>query len=557
MSAVPADPAISGRSLRRGADAARATAGRWPLAVAALVALPLVLVLGALAQGAFGGDAEVVSHLFRHVVPGVVVDTLVLVAGVALVAGLLGTGLAWLVSTYDFPLRGFYAWALLLPLAAPAYVLAFVAIAALDYAGPVQGWLRTVVGPELRLPPIRSTGGVILVMGLALYPYVYLLARGAFATQGRRALEVAQSLGLSPRQAFLRVQLPLARPWIAGGIALVAMETLADFGTVAVFNYDTFTTAIYRAWSGLYSLEAALQLAGLLVVLVAGALVVEQRARAAQRHTALGGPAADRRRLRGWRAALATAAPATVLTVALVLPLIALVSWSARHAARDLDADYFDAAWRSLLLGLMAAALVCALALALAYAVRARPGAATRALARLATLGYALPGAVLAVGVFVPVATLNNAFEAVGARLGADWPFYLQGTFVVLLMAYAARFLAVGHAPVEANLGRVTRALDDSARLLGASGLSLVARVHLPLLRAGLLTAAALVFVDVMKEMPITLMTRPFGWDTLAVRVFELTSEGEWTRAALPALAIVLAGLVPVALILRRVDRAA
>lgn len=535
----------------------RTAAERWPLAVAGLVALPLVVVLGALAHGALGADPEIVSHLFLHVVPGVIVDTLVLVVGVSLVAGLLGTGLAWLVSAHDFPLRGFYAWALLLPLAAPAYVLAFVAIATLDYAGPVQGWLRTVIGPDVRLPPIRSTGGVILVMGLALYPYVYLLARGAFATQGRRALEVAQSLGLSPGQAFLRVQLPLARPWIAGGVALVAMETLADFGTVAVFNYDTFTTAIYRAWSGLYSLEAALQLAGLLLVLVAGALVVEQRARAAQRHTALGGPAAERRRLRGWRAALATAVPGTVLAIALVLPLTALLIWAARHAGRDLDAGYLDAAWRSLLLGSITAALVCALAVALAYAVRARPDAATGALARLATLGYALPGAVLAVGVFVPVAMLNNALTSVAEQTGTSWPFYLQGTFVVLLMAYAARFLAVGHSPVEANLGRITRALDDSARLLGASGFALVARVHLPLLRTGLLTAAALVFVDVMKEMPITLMTRPFGWDTLAVRVFELTSEGEWTRAALPALAIVLSGLLPVALVLRRADHAA
>jgi iron(III) transport system permease protein len=530
--------------------------GRAPLLIAAAVAALPLAVLASLIVGAFGAPAADMRHLFEHVVPGVLVNTLVLVVGVTALAGVIGTALAWLVSAHDFPLRGVFAWALLLPMAIPAYVLAFVAVAGLDFSGPVQTWLRGVFGSDLRLPPIRSTGGVILVMSLALYPYVYLLARGAFATQGRRALEVAASLGLTPRQALLRVQLPMARPWIAGGAALVAMETLADFGTVAVFNYDTFTTAIWRAWSALYSIEAALQLAGLLVLLVAVALVFEQRARAAQRHTALGGPEAPRRRLFGWRAAAATAAPAAVLLAALVLPGITLVGWALDHAARDLDADWWAAAARSIALGLMAATLVCALALALAYAVRARPDGPTRGLARLATLGYALPGAVLAVGVFLPVAGLNNLFEAVGRALGADWPLYLQGTVAVLLLAYAVRFLAVAHAPIEAHLGRITRTIDDGARLLGANGAALVRRVHLPLLRTGLLTAAALVFVDVMKEMPITLMTRPFGWDTLAVRVFELTSEGEWTRAALPALAIVIVGLLPVALLLKRAERA-
>jgi iron(III) transport system permease protein len=436
-------------------------------------------------------------------------------------------------------------------------VLAFVAVATLDYAGPVQTWLRAALDPDLRLPPIRSAGGVMLVMTLALYPYVYLLARGAFATQGRRAFEVAQSLGLDRRAAFRRVALPLARPWLAGGVALVAMETLADFGTVAVFNYDTFTTAIYRAWTGMYSLEAALQLAGALVLLVLVVLVVEQRARAARRHTALAGPEPQRVRLTGARAALATLAPASVLLVALVLPVGTLVYWSVGHAGRDFGAAFGAYALRSVTLGALAAGLLCAVALALGYALRRRGDALTRALARVATLGYALPGSVLAVGLFVPVAGLNAALAATADSLGLAWPFYLQGTVAVLLLAYAVRFLAVAHAPVESHLGRIRPSIDDSARLLGATGLGLARRVHVPLLRAGLVTAAALVFVDVMKEMPITLMTRPFGWDTLAVRVFELTSEGEWRRAALPALGIVAVGLVPVAWLLRRHDDAA
>jgi iron(III) transport system permease protein len=530
--------------------------GRGALVTAALVALPVVVVLAALAIGAVRGDPAALAHLVEHVLPGVLVDTLVLVVAVAALAGLLGTSLAWLVTAYEFPGRRTFAWLLLLPMALPAYVLAFVAVATLDFAGPVQSTLRDVFGAGVRLPPIRSTGGVILVMTLALYPYVYLLARGAFATQGRRALEVAQSLGLDRRQALVRVALPLARPWIAAGVALVAMETLADFGTVAVFNYDTFTTAIYRAWTGMYSLEAALQLASVLVVLVAVALLVEQRARAAQRHTALAGPAPARHRLRGVRAAAAVAAVGAVLLAALVLPLGTLVAWAVDHAGRDLDAGLAGYAARSVALGLAAAALVCTLGLLLGYAVRRRNDAATRTLARVATIGYALPGSVLAVGLFVPAAALNAALAAAAATLGYAWPFYLQGTVAVLLLAYAVRFLAVGHAPIESHLGRIRPSLEDSARLLGATGWRLARRVHVPLLRAGLLTAATLVFVDVMKEMPITLMMRPFGWDTLAVRVFELTSEGEWRRAALPALAIVAAGLVPVAWLLRRHDDA-
>jgi iron(III) transport system permease protein len=532
------------------------SSGRGALLTAALIALPVAIVLGALAHGALRGDADALAHLAEHVLPGVLANTLVLVVGVAVLAGLLGTSLAWLVTAYEFPGRRAFAWLLLLPMALPAYVLAFVAVATLDFAGPVQVALRDVFGDGLRLPPIRSTGGVILVMTLAMYPYVYLLARGAFATQGRRALEVAQSLGLDRRQAFLRVALPLARPWIAAGIALVAMETLADFGTVAVFNYDTFTTAIYRAWTGMYSLEAALQLASVLVVLVAVALVFEQRARAAQRHTALAGPEPTRHRLAGARAAAATVAAGLVLLAALVLPLGTLVAWALDHAGRDFGPALAEYAARSVALGLMAAALICALGLTLSYAARRRPDAATRTLARIATIGYALPGSVLAVGLFVPVAALNAALADAAAALGFAWPFYLQGTVAVLLLAYAVRFLAVGHAPIESHLGRIRPSIEDSARLLGATGWRLAARVHVPLLRAGLVTAAALVFVDVMKEMPITLMTRPFGWDTLAVRVFELTSEGEWRRAALPALAIVAAGLVPVAWLLRRHDGA-
>jgi iron(III) transport system permease protein len=439
----------------------------------------------------------------------------------------------------------------------PAYVTAFVYVALLDFTGPLQTGLRELFGGPLAFPSVRSAGGVIIVMSLALYPYVYLLARNAFLTQGKRALEAAQTLGYSRRAGFFKVALPLARPWIMAGLMLALMETLADFGTVAVFNYDTFTTAIYKTWFGLFSLQGASQLASVLILLALALISAEQFSRRGLRFTQAGRYSRmESIVLHGFHAWLASGFAALVLLIAFVIPVVQLIWWAKNSLAQDLDARYFDFLWHSLLLGGLAAVLVVITALILTYAQRSHNDIWTRVMVRIATLGYAVPGAVLAVGIVIPLAWIDKQLIFSAKNwFGIESSLILQGTLLVMLPAYLTRFLAVGYNPLESAMHRVTHNLDDAARSLGQSGMAILRRVHLPMLRGGLLSAAALVFVDVMKEMPITLMTRPFGWDTLAVRIFEMTSEGEWERAALPAIALVLAGLLPIALLIKHSEK--
>jgi iron(III) transport system permease protein len=521
--------------------------------IALLIVVPLAVVLSSL----FSPQREIWQHLLDHVLPGLLANTFKLVLGVGAGVTLLGVSLAWLTAACEFPGRRFFSWALLLPLAIPAYVTAFVFVAWLDFTGPVQTLLREVFGSSAWFPGIRSGGGVALVMTLALYPYVYLLARNAFLTQGRRALEAAQSLGCNRAQGFFRVALPMARPWIMGGLMLALMETLADFGTMAVFNFDTFTTAIYKTWFGLFSLAGASQLASVLILLVFALVLAEQMSRSRLRYTQAGRHSqAERMRLSGWRGILAVVLCGGVLLTAFALPVAQLLTWAAGVLAEDFDERYLGFLWRSLLLGGVAALITATAALVLAYAQRRHGDAMTRVTVRIATLGYAMPGPVLAVGIVIPLAWLDNQLVS-AAKTFFDYNpgLLLQGTLLVMLPAYLTRFLAVGFNPVESALQRVTRNLDEAARSFGVSGLAMLRHVHLPMLRGGLFSAAALVFVDVMKEMPITLMTRPFGWDTLAVRIFEMTSEGEWERAALPAVALVLAGLLPIALLVKQTEK--
>ncbi len=527
-----------------------------PWSVALALALLTLIPVGVVATALLHPDQAIWDHLWRHVLPEVLLNTLWLALGVAAGVTVLGTGLAWLTAACEFPGRRFFTWALLLPLALPAYVTAFVWIGLLDFSGTLPTYLRETWG-ILHLPPIRSRGGVILVMVLALYPYVYLTARAAFQGQGRRLLEAAQSLGLSRRRAFFQVALPMARPGIVAGLTLALMETLADFGTVAVFNYNTFTTAIYKAWFSMFSLPAASQLATLLVFFVLTLVLMEQYSRSGRSFagSARGSGGARRIRLTGLNAGLASAAAGLVFLLAFAAPMAQLLVWTKNVLAADLDARYLAFAWHSLMLAGLGAGMVVSLALALGYAQRLRPSGPMQFTARLATLGYALPGAVLAVGFYIPVAGLDNLLidtwrDWTGEEIGQ----ILGGTLVVMLLAYCARFLAVGFGPVETGLARITRAVDEAAQVLGCTGMKRLGKVHLPMLRGPLLAAAALAFVDIMKELPITLMTRPFGWDTLATRVFEMTSEGEWERAALPAVAICLVGLLPVFFLVKHSD---
>jgi len=530
------------------------------VAAVALLAVPALLPLLSAAAAWAVPAGEMWQHQLQHVLPRVAGNTLLLLALVAVVTGVLGTALAWLVAGHEFPGRSIFAWALLLPLAVPGYVLAVVFAGTLDFAGPLQSWLRDTLGPGVRLPPIRSLGGAALVLSLCLYPYVYMLARVAFETGGARTLEAAQTLGLDRRSAFRRALLPLARPAVAAGIGLVCMETLADFGVVAALNVDTFTTAIYRAWYGMFSIAAALQMAAVLALLALAGVWVERRLRggrgfAGQRPSG----ALPRLRLTGGRALAATGFAALVLAVAFLLPMAQLLAWAVKHAASDLDARYWAFAARSVALAASGALVVVVAALVHGYALRMEQRPWLLGLGRLATVGYAIPGTVLAVGLFAPVAALDTWLQdRLDLALGAAAPqLFLQGTLLTMFVAYLARFLAVGTGPVESGLERIHRNLDEAAMLLGARGAERLRRLHLPLLRGSLLAAAVLVFVDLMKELPITLMTRPFGFETLAVRVFEMAAEGEWERAALPSVLIVAVGVLPVVLLARRVTHVA
>ncbi len=521
------------------------------LPLALLVALPLMVLF----SGWMQAENEVWQHLARTVLGELVLNTLVLLAGVAVGVLLTGVGLAWLTAMCEFPGRRLFDWALMLPLAIPAYVLAFVALGLFDFSGPVQSALRDWFGRGgYWFPEVRSAGGVIAVMVLVLYPYVYMLSRAAFLTQGRGTLDAARILGLGPWGAFFRVALPMARPAIVAGASLALMETLADFGTVAVFNYDTFTTAIYKAWFGLFNLQAAAQLASLLLLFVAATLIAERRLRGRARfHESSRSSTARRFPLSGWRGWMATFACALVLLPAFVLPMGQLLAWAWQSVGAELDGRYLDLVVNTLSLGASAGLVTVSGALLLAFARRYGKDGLTRGAVRTATLGYALPGSVLAVGVMLSFTGIDNFLRSLLHAASLDYQGQLlTGSIAALLLAYLVRFLAVAFGPVDSGLERIRPSLSEAARSLGAASRELLRRVYLPLLRPGLLTALLLVMVDVMKEMPATLLLRPFGWDTLAVRIYELTSEGEWERAALPAVTLVLAGLLPVILLVRK-----
>jgi iron(III) transport system permease protein len=515
--------------------------------------LPTLLALFSVIGSLFNPDTETLQHLASYLLPQALANTLLLVLGVALCSSIVGVSLAWLTAVCDFPLRGFFSWALLLPMAIPGYVMAFAFVGLFEFSGPVQSLLREWFGSSNWFPNVYSYGGVTLVMSLVLYPYVYLIARNAFQTQGRRSIEVGQSLGLAPVASFLRVSLPMARPWIVGGVLLVVMETLADFGTVATFNYDTLTTLIYKSWFSLFSLEAALQVASVLLLAVVAIMAIERRSRRAQRYaqSSSSSLAAARFVLTGKRRWLALALCLLIFSFAFVLPSLRLLTWAIPNLTADVTAKFMIYVGGTLSLASITMVLIAVLALLLAYGARINPSLPVRFAVRTSTLGYALPGTVLAIGLFAPISLLNNWLQGMGVSATL-----LQGTFLVMLMAYGVRFMAVAYSPIESNYLRITPSIDDAAHSLGYTGLQVLRKVHLPIVQRGVLTAMALVFVDVMKELPITLMTRPFGFNTLAVRVFELSSEGLWERAALPALAIMLVGLIPVMLLIKKTDSA-
>ncbi len=525
----------------------------WQLlttAIALLVLIPILILMASL----FTPDREVWAHLAEHLLTTLLRNSFLLVSGVVIITLLLGVPLGWLTGMCDFPGRRFFSWALLLPMALPSYVLAVVYLGILDFSGPVEKVLQIIMPHRdgVIIGDIRTTPGIISIISLSLYPYVYLLARTGFMTQGTQTMDAARTLGCNQYQAFFRVALPMSRPWIAGGLMLVIMETLADFGAVSAFNYDTFTTGIYKAWYGLFSISAAAQLSSILLLFVIAVLVMEQRMRSRMRFTGINKEKQQRIKLTGSRKTAAVLFCTTVLTVAFLVPVLQLLFWTQEIFAIEFGARYLGYTWKTLALSLIAAVLTCTAALILSYTRRLHPDAATGAMVKLATVGYGVPGSVLAVGFFVMISGIDKSLVTVAEtffHVSLD-PIF-RNTIIIMLAGYLVRFLAPAYAALDSNMQRITPGLDDAARLAGLRGFTLLRRVHIPILSQGILVGSVLVFVDVMKELPLTLMTRPFGWDTLAVKIFELTSEGEWERAALPSLVLVMAGLIPVFLLIR------
>lgn len=501
--------------------------------------VPILIVLLSWTQPV----ADIWGHMREYVLPQVLKNTAILLLMVTVISGTIGTALAWLTSMYRFPGQRFFSWALMLPLAMPAYVLAFVTVGIVDFSGPLQTALRDF-GVTTAIPSVRNVWGAGLILSLAFYPYVYLLARQAFLSQGRRAIEAGQMLGLSRGRVFFRLALPQALPWVIGGLLLASMETLADFGAVSVFNVDTFTTAIYKAWFGFFSLTTAAQLAALLIGVVFIVVLFEQYWQAKRGNIITQGSSQRFEVSKPAKLAM-TLLCTLVFLIAFLIPFAQLIYWTAANFQQDFDARYIDFVTNSLMIASITTAFIAVLAIMIAWIKRQYPDKSTKLMTTLANLGYVVPGTVLAVGIFIPIAWLDN--QLIG--YGITSTQFLSGSVIVMLLALSTRFMTVSFQPVDRQLQRLTVNQEAAAKLLSDSPFQRWRQVMLPVLSPGVLTGLLMGFVEVMKEMPITLMTRRQGWDTLAVRVFEMTSEGMWGRAALPSLLIVLVGLIPVILL--------
>ncbi len=493
-------------------------------------------------------DHQLWQHLLDTQLLRLVSNTLLLVVSVALCTTLVGVSLAWLTALCEFPGRRWLDWALMLPLAIPPYVFAFVVLGIFDFGGVFQNSLRMLV-PGYIGGDARSLPMLVLVMTAVLYPYVYLLTRNIFLMQGRASFDVARSLGASPVEAAWKVTLPMARPGIVAGVSLVMMETLADFGAVSVFNFDTFTTAIYKSWISMFSLATASQLASLLLLFVVSVILLERstrkRGRVEQKNASL-----DRFDLKGSTSLVATGWCCLVFILAFVLPLLQLLYWVLSMVdARGIVAVLFNEATRRLvqntfLLALVSSLLIVAVVFLLNLA--ARQNRAAPFFLEMSGLGYALPGSVLAVGIVAVSSQLD------GLVMRPQSGGFLVGGLLGLFFAYLIRFFRPANSPIESAMRRLRPQLGESAQSLGAGKLRIAGRIYLPILTPGILAAMLLAMIDIMKEMPATLMLRPFGWDTLATHIYNLTSESEWQRAAVPALILVAVSAVPVIMLIRQ-----
>ena len=525
---------------------------------AGVLSIPVLVILASLAEP----SSENWEHIKSTVLPEYLLNTGLLAAGVALGTLVLGVSTAWLTAMCRFPGRSVFVWLLLLPLAMPAYIIAYTYTGMLDFSGPVQSQLREWTGwgyGDYYFPEVRSLSGAATLLSLVLFPYVYLLSRAAFLEQSVCVLEVSRTLGCSVWSSFFRVAVPLARPAVVAGVSLALMETLADYGTVAYFGLGVFTTGIFRTWFGMGDAAAASKMASLLLLFVFALILIERlsRRRAQFHHTTSRYSQLPEYQLTGWRAAGAVVVCLVPAGLGFLLPAGQLAVWALETFETMVDERFVNLALNSLMLATAAAVLSVILALFLAYGRRLTPSPPIVASLRIASMGYALPGTVIAVGIVIPFGWLDSTLNAfTKSMFGTSVGLIMSGTLVALLFAYIVRFLAISLQTVESGLGKIRPSMDEAARSLGLRPAQALRDVHVPIMKGSVLTAMLIVFVDVMKELPATMILRPFDFNTLAVRAFELASDERLADSSTAALTIVALGLVPVLLLSKTISTA-
>lgn len=527
------------------------------MVIALLISIPILTVVFSV----FTPSGEIWNHLAETVLGDYVRNSLLLISGVSVGAILFGVSSAWLITMCEFPGRRIFEWASILPFAIPAYLMAYIYTDFLDIAGPFQTTIRNLFGlgiEEYWFPNIRSVEGAILIMSLAFYPYVYMLARSSFLEQSTSLLEASRIMGYSTWQSFFKVALPVARPGIAAGLALALMETLNDFGTVQYFGVQTFTTGIYRTWFGLGDRPAAAQLAAFLMAFIVILLILERYTRnkiSNEKANSTRFKRLNRFNLNGFKSGLAFSVCFLPVLAGFILPVILLLEMFFSNL-NYLDFHFIELAFNSFTVSAITGILAVSIALIMAYSARLNPTKSVKFFNRVSSLGYAIPGSVIAVGVLIPFGVFDNALDSFfRENLGFSSGLLLSGTVFAMVFAYLVRFLSVSFGGVEASMEKITPNMDEAARGMGYRFSKVLRKIHIPMMSGGLLTAGLLVFVDVMKELPATLIVRPFNFDTLAVQVYRYASDERLAESAGAALMIVLVGIIPVIIISRTIAK--
>jgi len=528
------------------------------LVIAILVGIPVLTV----AANIFVPSGDIWQHLASTVLDDYILNSFWLMIGVGTGVFIIGVGTAWLVTMCNFPGSKIFEWLLILPMAVPAYLMAYSYTDFFTYTGPAQALLRDITGWGLGdywFPDIRSLQGAILMMSFVFYPYVYMLTRAAFLEQSSSLLEAGRSLGASPMKTFFKIALPLARPSIAAGMALSLMETLNDFGTVDYFGVQTFTTGIYRTWFGLGERAAAAQLAGFLLIFILFLILLERWSRSRMQMEARGTGRYKRLKifeLKGWKAWASTLFCFIPVFIGFLLPTAILIDMMLSNLDAALDSRFLTFSLNTIIVAVIAGITALALAIIMAYGVRLNPSWATKTATRIGSLGYAIPGSVIAVGILIPFGWIDNMLDSwLRSTVGFSSGLLLSGTIFALIFAYVVRFLAVAFNTVEASLAKITPSMDEAAEGLGYSFSKTLKKIHIPMMSGSLFTAIMLVIVDVIKELPATLIVRPFNFDTLAVQVYRLASDERLAESSGAALAIILVGLIPVFILSKSITK--